>query len=203
MEYEDKYVKDVYNNISSNFDNTRTYTWGWINETVNALPKNSIICDLGCGNGRNMMNKDYNFIGVDNSKELLKICKNKGLNVIEGEMCNIPLRSSSIDAVICIAAFHHLSTVERRIKALLEMKRVVKSGGKVVISVWSIEQPAKTRRTFNKYGDTIVKWDQRGKIYDRYYYIFKLDEIKELFNKVEMELESHIWDCGNEIFVLR
>lgn len=203
MEYEDKYVKDVYNNISSNFDNTRTYTWGWINETVNALPKNSIICDLGCGNGRNMMNKDYNFIGIDNSKELLKICKNKGLNVIEGEMCNIPLRSSSIDAVICIAAFHHLSTVERRIKALLEMKRVVKSGGKVVISVWSIEQPAKTRRTFNKYGDTIVKWDQRGKIYDRYYYIFKLDEIKELFNKVEMELESHIWDCGNEIFVLR
>jgi alkylated DNA repair protein alkB family protein 8 len=203
MEYEDKYVKDVYNNISSNFDNTRTYTWGWINETVNTLPKNSIICDLGCGNGRNMMNKDYNFIGVDNSKELLKICRNKGLNVIEGEMCNIPLRSNSLDALICIAAFHHLSTVERRIKALLEMKRVVKPGGKVVISVWSIEQPAKTRRTFNKYGDTIVKWDQRGKIYDRYYYIFKLDEIKELFNKVEMELESHIWDCGNEIFVLR
>lgn len=203
MEYEDKYVKDVYNNISSNFDNTRTYTWGWINETVNALPKNSIICDLGCGNGRNMMNKDYNFIGVDNSKELLKICRNKGLNVIEGEMCNIPLRSNSLDALICIAAFHHLSTVERRVKALLEMKRVVKPGGKVIISVWSIEQPAKTRRTFNKYGDTIVKWDQRGKIYDRYYYIFKLDEIKELFNKVEMELESHIWDCGNEIFVLR
>ena len=57
---------------------------------------------------------------------------------------------------------------------------------------------AKTRRTFNKYGDTIVKWDQRGKIYDRYYYIFKLDEIKELFNKVEMKLQSHIWDCGNE-----
>ena len=128
---------------------------------------------------------------------------NKGLNVIEGEMCNIPLNSNSLDALICIAAFHHLSTVERRIKALLEMKRVVKPGGKVVISVWSIEQPAKTRRTFNKYGDTIVKWDQRRKIYDRYYYIFKLDEIKELFKKVEMELESHIWDCGNEIFVLR
>lgn len=203
MEYEDKYVKDVYNNISSNFDNTRTYTWGWINETVNTLPKNSIICDLGCGNGRNMMNKDYNFIGVDNSKELLKICRNKDLNVIEGEMCNIPLRSNSLDALICIAAFHHLSTVERRVKALLEMKRVVKPGGKVVISVWSIEQPDKTRRKFNNYGDTIVKWDQRGKIYDRYYYIFEIDEIKELFKKVEMELESHIWDCGNEIFVLR
>tara|TARA_B110000305_G_scaffold24412_1_gene22311 strand:+ start:4046 stop:4657 length:612 start_codon:yes stop_codon:yes gene_type:complete len=203
MEYEDKYVKDVYNNISSNFDNTRTYTWGWINETVNTLPTNSIICDLCCGNGRNMMNKDYNFIGVDNSKELLKICRNKGLNVIEGEMCNIPLRSKGIDTLICIAAFHHLSTVERRIKALLEMKRVIKLGGKVVISVWSIEQPEKTRRKFNKYGDTIVKWNQRGKIYDRYYYIFRLDEIKELFKKVEMEIVSHIWNCGNEIFELR
>jgi len=202
MEYEDKYVKGVYNKISENFNDTRTYTWGWIGNMLNEIPKDSIICDLGCGNGRNMMNETRKFIGIDNCKELLKICKCKGLDVVEGDMCNIPLNTDSVDSLICIAAFHHLSTEERRVKALLEIKRVVKSGGKIVISVWSKEQPDKTRRKFDKYGDTIVKWDKRGKIYDRYYYIFRIEELNELFKKVDLNVMEHKWDCGNDIFIL-
>ena len=202
MHYETKYVKDVYNKISNNFNNTRTYTWGWIDESINNLPKNSIICDVGCGNGRNMMNKNHKFIGVDNSKELLKICINKGLNVVEGDMCDIPLKTGMMDIVISVASFHHLATEERRIKALMEMKRIIKSSGKIILSVWSINQPDKTRRKFSKYGDTIVKWNQMGEIYDRYYYIFQLEEINKLFDKVSLKVEKHMWDCGNEIFTL-
>ena len=72
---------------------------------------------------------------------------------------------------MAVASFHHLSTVERRITALREFYRVLKPGGKVVISVWSIQQPKKTRRTFHKYGDTMVKWDQHGEIFERYYHL--------------------------------
>ena len=49
MEFENKNVKDIYNDISSYFNNTRTYTWSWINEALKDLPENSVICDLGCG----------------------------------------------------------------------------------------------------------------------------------------------------------
>jgi ubiquinone/menaquinone biosynthesis C-methylase UbiE len=118
-------------------------------------------------------------------------------------MCDIPLTDNSVDCVMCIAAFHHLSTPERRKKSLQEMKRITKPNGRIIISVWSINQPKKTRREFHEYGDTIVKWNQYGKIYNRYYYIFKINEILNLFQEANLTLTKHIWDCGNEIFILQ
>jgi ubiquinone/menaquinone biosynthesis C-methylase UbiE len=150
-----------------------------------------------------MLNPNYNFIGIDNCIEFIKICTKQNMNVIQSDMTKIPIKSHSQDAVISIASFHHLSSNTRRLEALKEMRRIIKASGKILISVWSINQPEKTRRKFTEYGDTIVTWNNnRGKIYDRYYYIFNIDEIKELFKKADLILEKHIWDCGNEIFVL-
>ena len=86
----------------------------------------------------------------------------------------IPFKSNSADAILCIAVLHHLSSNENRIKALLELKRIIKPNGKILLSVWSINQPAKTKKSFNNYGNNIVLWNSYGKIYERYYYIFKL-----------------------------
>ena len=82
------------------------------------------------------------------------------------------------------------------------MKRLVKPGGKILISTWSINQPQKTRRTFNNYGNNIVLWNSYGKVYERYYYIFKLDEIKELIKKVGLIIINYEYSCGNEVFSL-
>lgn len=57
-----------------------------------------------------------------------------------------------------IASYHHLSTVDRRIKCLEEIHRILKNNGKCLLSVWSKNQPKKTKRVFNNYGDTLVKW---------------------------------------------
>ena len=199
---EEKYVKDVYECIADKFDNTRGYKWNWIEEFLSKQINNSIIYDLGCGNGRNMFYKNLKFIGVDNCTNFLKICKNKNLDVIEANITNIPLKNNSADAIICIAVFHQLSNYDNRIKALLEFKRLIKPEGKILLSVWSKKQPAKTRRTFDKYGDNIVLWNNYGTIYERYYYIFKIDEIKSLFKKTGLKLINNFHDCGNEIFIL-
>ena len=162
----------------------------------------SLVYDIGCGNGRNMLNKNLNFIGVDNCKNFIKICTNKNLNVIDANIINIPLKSNSADAIICIAVLHQLSNDLNRLRALTEMKRLVKPGGKILLSVWSINQPKKTRRTFNNYGNNIVLWNNYGRIYERYYYIFKLEEIKDLFKKAGLQMINYKYDCGNEIFTL-
>ena len=65
-----------------------------------------------------------------------------------------------------------------------------------IISIASI-QPDKTRRKFEKYGDTVVKWRE----VPRYYYIFSIPEITDLL-KQYFVIISHIWDSGNEIFEL-
>lgn len=202
---ENQYVKNVYNQIAGYFDNTRGYSWTWIREFIaDYVKKGDVVYDIGCGNGRNMMlYPDARFIGVDNCLEFAKICKRKQLEVVTGDMCDLPFSDASADAVMCIASFHHLLNDTRRKLALLEMARVCKPGGHIIISVWSINQPKKTRRVFDNYGDTIVQWNQDGEIFDRYYYIFKIDEIKRLFECCGLEIVSHKYDCGNEVFILK
>jgi len=199
---ETTYVKEVYEEIAPHFSNTRSYKWCWVIDFLNSLKKSSIVYDLGCGNGRNMDHGSLKFIGIDNCESFVSICENKKLSVINSNITKIPLDNSSADAIICIAVFHHLSSMENRIKALLEMKRLVKPGGKILLSTWSINQPQKTRRTFNNYGNNIVLWNSFGKIYERYYYIFKLDEITELIKRAGLIILNYEYSCGNEIFSL-
>ena len=196
-------VTDVYNKIGDHFNQTRGYQWSWINTFINSFPKDTLIIDIGCGSGRNMLVKGYKFIGIDNSEKFIQICEDKGLNVIQNDMTNINLPDNYCKAIISIASFHHLSNLQRRIQCLNEMYRILKPGGRILISVWSINQPDKTRRKFDNYGDTIVPWNNnRGEIYQRYYYIFKVVEIKALFILTGFHIINHIWDCGNEIFEL-
>jgi tRNA (uracil-5-)-methyltransferase TRM9 len=199
---ETKYVTEVYNKIGSHFDKTRVNYWNWITDFINKLPKHSTILDNGCGNGRNMQYKDYTFEGIDSSDTFVTMCRQKGLSCKLADMCEIPFSGNSFDVIMSIASFHHLATPERRIKALQEMYRVLKPNGNVILSVWSITQPPKTRRVFTHYGDTIVPWKNTSGTYERYYYIFEIDEICSLFKDVGFKMVSHYWDTGNEIFEL-
>ena len=196
------YVKNVYQEIAYHFSDTRVYKWSWVIDFLDSLKKDAIVYDLGCGNGRNMDHGSLKFIGIDNCESFVSICKNKNLSVINSNITKIPLNNNSADAIICIAVFHHLSSTENRIQELLEMKRLVKPGGKILLSTWSINQPQKTRRSFNSYGNNIVLWNSYGKVYERYYYIFKLDEIKELIKRVGLIILNYEYSCGNEIFSL-
>ena len=202
---ENQYVKNVYTQIAKDFDNTRGYSWSWVRSFIaNYINKGDIVYDIGCGNGRNMMlYRQAKFIGLDNCPEFVEICAKKGLEAVIGDMCELPFDDDSADAVMCVASFHHLLNNTRRKMALLEMARVCKADGHIIISVWSIQQPEKTRRVFKNYGDTIVKWNQNGVIYDRYYYIFRIEEISRLFKCCGLFVIKHIYDCGNEVFILK
>lgn len=194
-----EYVKQIYEYIACEFNVTRAYKWSWISKFINSFPKNSLIYDIGCGSGRNMDYEDYNFIGFDNCESFIKLCQNKGLKVYYSEITDLKVRNNRADAVICIATFHHLSSYDNRIKALNELKRIIKPNGQILLSVWAKEQPKKTRVTFDTYGDNIVYWKKK---YPRYYYIFKLEEIKLLFHEVGLNIDKEFYDCGNNVFIL-
>ena len=195
-------VLDVYDNIADHFSNTRHYKWPLITEFINSLKKDSLVYDIACGNGRNMNYDNYRFKGVDNCQKFVDICKEKNYDCVLGDMCDLPFPDNSCDALICIASFHHLGNKERRLQAIKEFTRVLKPDGKILITVFSINQPKKTKKKFNNYGDTFVSWNKFGVIYNRFYYIFKIDELKELFNECNLKILEHKWDCGNEIFSL-
>ena len=203
---ETKFVTNVYNNIADHFDQTRQYRWKWIDEFVNSLTKTSTIYDIGCGTGRNMTgyttDLHHTFIGVDSCPKFVTMCRDKGLTCIESSMTALPCEDSTADVILSIASFHHLSTEERRIASLMEMKRVLKDDGRILLSVWSKHQPKKSRRVFETYGDVMVEWNKQGTMFRRYYYIFQMEEIKKLFDTCGLGITSHTWDFGNEVFVL-
>jgi tRNA (uracil-5-)-methyltransferase TRM9 len=196
---EETNVRQVYQKIANHFNHSRGESkWDWIESFLDQYQEPNTVCDIGCGSGRNMR---PNCVGIDNCANFIKICQEKGLKVKLSEMINLELPDETYNAIICIAVFHHLDSEDKRIKALLEMKRILKAGGRILLSVWSKNQPETTKRTF-EYGDNLVPWNNHGKIYQRYYYIFEIDEIKNLFIKVGLTLLNHTWEYGNEVFIL-
>ena len=207
-------VKESYDKIAIYFANTRVFTWLWTDNFINSLDKNSLILDIGSGNGRNTKYSNNMIFGLDISFEQLKMRRNindvnnLSSSSIQGNMITLPFKSNKFDAILSIASFHHLSTIEERHNCLQEMKRILIPNGKILLSVWSINQPPKTKRKFDNYGNINVNWNTNKKdtngnfiIIPRYYYIFKLNEIKELLSTY-FTIEKYYWDCGNEIFEL-
>lgn len=203
-------VKDVYAKIATHFSDTRFNQWPWISEfieEINNINSQSNVLDIGCGNGRNMdgFKEGTNVYGIDNCVEFIQICQDKGKNAIQADMACLPFADNYFNYLISIASFHHLSNRERRIEVLKEIHRVAESGAIMLISVWSLKQPPKTSQAkkITHYGDNLVKWNKLSEEFQRYYYIFKVDELTALFKETGWGIQRHFWDYGNEVFVLK
>ena len=201
-------VQESYDLIAKYFSATRVFTWEWTDNFINRLDHNSIILDIGSGNGRNTNYKNHIIFGLDISLQQLKMNKSENNYSVHANMAIIPFKNNMFDSILSIASFHHLKTLEERHKCLKEMKRILKQGGKILLSVWSINQPKKTKRIFTNYGNNIVNWNTNRKdnsgnfiIIPRYYYIFKLHEIINLLQEYFI-IDKYNWNSGNEIFEL-
>ncbi|KAK4370614.1 hypothetical protein RND71_010089 [Anisodus tanguticus] len=86
------------------------------------------------------LNPDCFFIGCNISAALINICTDRGHEVLVADDMNLPYRTGYGDAAISITVLHHLSTENRRRKAVEELVSVVKKGGSVLITIWAREQ---------------------------------------------------------------
>ena len=185
MSIEEIHVQNVYDAIASEFDETRYRPWSCVEGFLDNIPKGSVIGDIGCGNGKNMLyrNDCLNY-GCDFSKNLVTISQKKNLNVILGDVLNIPYQTNTFDYTICIAVIHHLSTKEKRVKAIQELERVTKPHGKILILVWALEQEKESKRKFTQQ-DNFVDWKDKKQnlLGKRYYYVFKENELDSFIQK--------------------
>lgn len=209
-------VKNDYDEISSEFDQTRHHDWKEFKEFLTYIKDGDKLADLGCGNGRfyNFIcdKKKIDYTGVDNSKKLLeKATKNHPkTRFVAGDLIDIPLKNNSIDVAVAIASFHHLPSKKLREKSLHEIHRILKKDGTFIITVWNLFQPKykkyiwksriKALMTLGKYDmrDTLIPWGKSG--VNRYYYAFKEKELRNLLEKNGFSvIESSI---GNNILFI-
>ena len=103
--------------------------------------------DVGCGEGRHIfgfmdVHANVNCVGIDldlpsiiESKKNLTLfssISNKESNFLQGSLYHLPFNDQTFETIICSEVLEHVSDVE---SALNEIDRLLKPGGKLLISV--------------------------------------------------------------------
>ena len=100
----------------------------------------STVLDVGTGTGVflpylfSSIGKNGRIVALDIAEEMLKKARAKGfdgnIDYLQADIAEIPLRDEMFDSVVCYSSFPHF---QDKLKALTEMNRVLKSGGRLWI----------------------------------------------------------------------
>ena len=188
-------VLDVYQCIAKEFDDTRYSVWKFVKAFLTNKEELRGV-DIGCGNGKNMLYPSM--VGVDTCATLLASVreKNPDAEVVLANCTELPFEDASFDFALGISVFHHLSTEERRMQAVCEMVRVMKSGAEGLFNFWSHEH--QDRRTLTV-GDNYISWKSKGgETYERYYHILDEQQFVSFLDKVVRKTKIVVKKVFNE-----
>ena len=143
--------------------------------------KDISILDIGTGTaslaGR-LHKKGYNIIGVDQSREMLAVAKEKfpNLKLRLGQFLKLPFENKSFDCIIATYSFHHLDEREKTL-ALDEMTRVLKDEGKIILGDIMFENNIIKQEIVEKFNDC-----EREAVQEEFFIL--IDEFKRCLNNI-------------------
>ncbi|XP_037504988.2 uncharacterized protein LOC119381070, partial [Rhipicephalus sanguineus] len=155
---EKAYVHDVYEQLAPRL--ARPRLWPRVHQFLRELELGSLVADVGCGSGQYLESAGLGALGCERSQALARAAAScGGHQVVLGDALALPFRDEALDAALSVAVLHHLASTERRVQALRELARVLRVGGRVLITVWAMEQ---TQRKFESQ-DVLVPYRQPTK----------------------------------------
>ncbi len=135
-----------------------------------ALQPGESVLDIGCGSGllteaiATAVGPEGRVIAMDRSDEMVAAATSRCATfaqvvVSSGDVCELGLPDESVDAVTCTQVLLYVADVPR---ALAEMTRVLKPGGRVAVLetdwrgvVMNASDPSLTTRIFRAWDDTV------------------------------------------------
>lgn len=166
----------IYDEIYKEFSDTRKNVWPKVKDFIDLIPSDSIVCDVGSGNGKNQYRSDIKWVSLDSSINMCSLVPNS----IHGCCTHLPFKDDTFNFCISIACIHHLDSYIKRRQAIEEIHRILSSNGRALISLWGAQE---------KYGmyDTMIKWKTNDRM--RYYYLSTEDCIQTLFDGYKYSYE--------------
>jgi len=138
----EKTYKD-YNAIAKDFSSTRRFVWKGLEPLHDYASPGDRVLDLGCGNGRLLQifkEIDIVYTGTDGSEKLIEIAKKTYPNTTfqVADALHLPFSTNSFDKVYTIAVLHHIPSKELRLEFLEGVRRVLRPGGALILTVWDL-----------------------------------------------------------------
>ncbi|MBK5232560.1 MAG: class I SAM-dependent methyltransferase [Thermoleophilia bacterium] len=101
------------------------------------MPEGSVL-DVGCGTGvvaSRLADQGYTVTGVDPSGGMLEHLRatDPRIEAVQGSATALPFEDGKFDLTMCVAVMHHIATPEAVHESLIEMVRVAKPGGLVLV----------------------------------------------------------------------
>ena len=202
-------VEEAFDSLAAEWDEYRSAPSPVLPYFLSLLTKkkNLVVLDAGCGNARNAIQiarraNVARVVAIDVSSEMLVRARErvraagllKLVRLVKADFAKrLPLRAASVDAAFFLASVHHLKKREQQ-AAFAEMRRVVKPGGFVFVSVWNKAQ----RKFLEKRAKSFfVPWTKRGgERVKRFHYFFEKRELEELGGKRGFEVVDSFFESG-------
>lgn len=215
---------NLYTKYAEEFSKTRNTIWeGWIKLLTHILLIDNLnVLDIGCGNGRFIRflvdnNVKFNsYLGVDYSKELLKIAeynytlnpnvKFSTINLLKNWDEKIK-KLPKFNLIVAFGVTHHLETAESRELFFKTISEIIERSGYIILSFWKFKENENLFQTAFEISSNLYKL-KFGKNATRICYDFEESEILQLIEKNSLEIiERYFADSknnrGNEYFVLK
>lgn len=203
--------KHAYNTVADLFSSTREYLWDDLKALGSYVHEHADVLDVGCGNGRLyelFSTKSVQYTGIDQSESLITLAQKKvsqGRFFVHDISCELPFEVASFDVLYCIAVFCHIPPAQH-IAVLSHMKQVLRPGGYIIMTNWNAynnwvqEKVSSGKYKTDDQKNFIVPWrNGPGDILaTRYYYGFKDDELKKLFEHVGFRLVDQYYTKKGE-----
>ncbi|MDF2545475.1 MAG: methyltransferase [Anaerosolibacter sp.] len=154
-------------------------------QSIKDKAPHSKILEIGVGTGnlaKRYLTSAFEFIGIDQSREMLNVAKQKfpNLRLRIGEFLKIPYPNNYFDIIVSTYAFHHLTDEEKEI-AVAEMVRVLRKDGRIVLGDLMFENALKKEELYS----TLTQ-DELSEMEDEYY--SNIDMLKDISNRFSMNL---------------
>jgi alkylated DNA repair protein alkB family protein 8 len=210
--------QQFYDAYADDFSQTRRSVNPGFAGLVAALPQPcTAVLDVACGNGRfgqylQAHTAVAHYVGVDFSARLLAIAP----TIASGEYHQRDLSQpgslaglGQFDAVVCLAALHHIPGQANRVQLLQEMAHHLRPHGRILLSTWQFMSSTRQQRKVRDWaevgltaadvepGDYLLTW-QRGGFSYRYVCLIDEPALAELAAAAGLRLLHHFRSDGKE-----
>lgn len=109
--------------------------WNYRDKVALAYVTGKRVVDIGCGEGITLeklvkLYPEKQITGIDSEQENIDICTEQRLPIQFGTVYNLPFAAVTIDSVLFFEVIEHLDDPN---KALQEINRVLKPGGRLIL----------------------------------------------------------------------